>query len=146
MKIRRLKSGEEQHWSSAVATVMAEEGQDGHLASAGEVAQALADLRCYLVVAENGTEPVGILSAYRFPDVVAGGELVYLYDIEVQVAHRGQGIGSALIRSLMESCRGDGVKLIWAGTDVKNSAARLAFESTGAALEGESYAEYEWRL
>lgn len=111
-----------------------------------EIAQALGDSRCYLVVAEADGDPVGLLSAYRFPDVVTGGELIYLYDIEVRFDHRRKGVGTTLIHSLIECGQEDRVRLIWAGTDVMNVAARRAFEATGAKLEGESYAEFEWRL
>lgn len=146
MRIHRLTSGEEDLWSKAVAVIVAEENREGPLASQREVAQALADLRCYLFVAEEDADPVGLLSAYRFPDVVTGGELVYLYDIEVRVDHRRKGVGATLIRSLAECCQRDRVRRIWAGTDVTNMAARRTFEATGAELEGESYAEYEWEL
>jgi hypothetical protein len=35
---------------------------------------------------------------------------------------------------------------LWAGTEIGNAPARRTFEATDAALEGESYAEYEWEL
>lgn len=146
MKVRRLRSGEESLWSKAVSVVIAEENPEESWASQRDVAQALGDSRCYLVVAEVRGEPVGLLSAYRFPDVVTGGELVYLYDIEVRVGHRHKGVATSLVHSLIECCHKDRVKLIWAGTDVTNMAARRTFEATGAKLEGESYAEFEWKL
>lgn len=146
MKVRRLTSGEQSLWSKAVSVVVAEEDRKGPLASHREIVQALGDSRCYLIVAEADGEPVGLLSAYRFPDVVTGGELVYLYDIEVRVDHRHKGVGTTLIHSLIECCQKDQVRLIWAGTDVTNMAARRTFEATNAKLEGESYAEFEWKL
>jgi ribosomal protein S18 acetylase RimI-like enzyme len=78
--------------------------------------------------------------------VEAGGSLVYLYDIEVAAAHRRRGAGRALVQALVKSCSADGVKRIWAGTEIGNAPARRTFEATDAALEGESYAEYEWEL
>jgi ribosomal protein S18 acetylase RimI-like enzyme len=146
MRIFRLKSGDERLWSEAVAAVILEEDRDGQLASERELSRTLADLRCYLFIAMENSEPVGLLSAYRFPNVVAGGEIVYLYDIEVRVEHRRKGIGSALVRSLVACCESEQVRLIWAGTDVSNVAARRTFEVTGAELAGKSYAEYEWDL
>lgn len=146
MKISRLKSGEASVWLKAVARIIFDEHRDGRLASEDETARSLADPRCYLLVALRETDTIGLLSAYRFPDVVAGGELVYLYDIEVLAEERRGGVGAELIRSLVECCRTENVKLIWAGTDVDNAAARRTFEMTGGELEGESYAEYEWDL
>ena len=146
MRVRRLTSGDESLWAEAVASVNAEENRDGRLASEREIAQGLADPRCYLFIAMQNTDPVGLLSAYRFPDVAAGGELVYLYDIEVLAEHRRRGLGAELIGSLKECCKREKVRLIWAGTDTGNTAARRTFEATGAELEGESYAEYEWDL
>ena len=146
MRARRLTSGDESLWSKAVASVIAGENCDGRLASEREIARCLTDPRCYLFIAMQDTDPVGLLSAYRFPDVVAGGELVYLYEIEILAGYRRRGLGAELIGSLMECCEKEKVKLIWAGTDIGNVAARRTFEATGARLEGESYAEYEWNL
>lgn len=126
--------------------VLADGDRDGGLASERDIARGLADSRCYLFVAEEDSGPVGLLSAYRFPDVVAGGQLVYLYDIEVRAGSRRKGVGATLIRSLIECCQQDHVRRIWAGTDIKNAAARCTFEATGAEIEGASYAEYEWVL
>ncbi len=89
---------------------------------------------------------MGLSSAYTFPDVVSGGWLAYLYDIEVATSHRRTGIGSALVNALVASCREDGVKTIWAGTDADNAPARATFERTGADLEGDRYVEYEWEV
>jgi ribosomal protein S18 acetylase RimI-like enzyme len=89
---------------------------------------------------------VGLLSAYAFPDVASGGFLAYLYDIEVAESQRSFGIGRGLIEALLAACKADGVKLVWAGTEVENAAARRAFERTGAELEGDQYAEYEWDI
>jgi len=146
MSARRLKAGDEHLWQLAVETVLGEEGRDGRLVSIPDIARALADSRCYLLVATVGSSPVGLLCAYRFPDVTSGGEIVHLYDIEVLVEQRRRGFGAQLLRSLVKCCEADKVKLIWAGTDTDNSAARRAFEVTGGELEGSSYAEYEWDL
>jgi ribosomal protein S18 acetylase RimI-like enzyme len=143
MNVRRLVCGDEKLWSQAAVAVIGA-GQGERLATEREVAVALADPRSYLFVATREAKPVGLLSAYRFPDVVSGGEIVYLYDIEVLSEHRRQGFGAQLLAALVESCEREGVKLIWAGTDVDNTAARRAFEASGAELEGESYVEYEW--
>ena len=143
MNVRRLTGGDESLWLSAVTAVL---GPEDRVASTAEAAAALADSRCYLFVATHDDALVGLLTAYRFPDVTSGGEIAYLYDIEVLPVQRRKGLGAQLVGALVECCEQDNVKLIWAGTDVNNVAARRTFEVTGAEVEGLSYAEYEWHL
>ncbi len=145
-EVRRAGTGDERLWLSAVASIFSEEDRDERIATDVELASALEDSRCLLFLALSEETPVGLLSAYIFPDVSAGGSLAYLYDIEVRESHRRAGVGTALIEALVAGCRAAGVTTIWAGTDVSNQAARRTFERTGADLEGESYAEYEWDL
>lgn len=146
VEIRRVRPGDERVWLGAVVAILDEEDRDGTLATEAEVARALMDSCCILLLAFAGTEPVGLLSAYVFPDVAGGGRLAYLYDIEVLESHQRAGAGAGLIRALESACGEQSVKLIWAGTEADNIAARRTFERTGAELEGDSYAEYEWNL
>lgn len=145
-EVRRARPGDERLWLSAVESILSQEQRDGGAATHDEVASALADARCHLLLAASGGTPLGLLSAYVFPDVAAGGHLAYLYDVEVAPSHRRQGIGAALVDALAASCREDGVRLIWAGTDAGNRAARRTFERTGAECEGDRYIEYEWEI
>lgn len=146
MEVRRAEPGDEALWARAVASLVPPEDREDRLATTAEVATALRDPRCYLYLAFLADEPVGLLNAYRFPDVEAGGQIVYLYDIEVARDHRRVGAGAALVAALVRSCEEDGVRRVWAGTEVGNTAARRTFEATGAELEGDGYAEYEWDL
>lgn len=144
MNIRRVGRGEEALWLRAVEALVPDEDRGGRLASPAEITQILDDSRCYLYLAFLEADPIGLLSAYRVPDAAGGGNLAYLYSIDVGPLHRGRGAGKGLVNALLESCREDGVRLVWAGTDVDNLPARRVFEATGAELEGEGYAEYEW--
>lgn len=146
MNVIRVETGDEKLWATAVARLISEDDRDRQLVSPVDLTDAFADSRCYLFVALIDSEPIGLLSAYRFPDVEAGGSLVYLYDIQVAHEYRRSGVGAALVRELVSRCREDGVRRIWAGTDLNNIPARRMFEATGADLEGETYAEYEWNL
>jgi ribosomal protein S18 acetylase RimI-like enzyme len=119
---------------------------EGIFAADVELNAALADPRCYLFLALDGKRPIGLLTAYAFPDVVSGGQLAYLYDIEVLKSFRRSQVGSSLVEALLASCRSDGVKLLWAGTDVENEPAKRTFERTGAEAEGDRYVEYKWEL
>lgn len=146
VSVRRLRVGESPTWRAAVERIIASEERDDALIPESDAEKALGDERCYMIVAEADATPVGLLSAYRFPDLEAGGQIVYLYDIEVDPALRRRGIGRRLIGTLLACCDHDAVDLIWAGTDASNKAARTLFDRTGAVLDGESYAEYEWDL
>ena len=142
--IRRLTFGDGALWRRAVEELVPASDRSGELLSIEQAEASLADDGCYLLVATRGEELAGVLSAFRFPDVECGGARAYLYNIEVRPSHRRRGIGAALVSHLISLCDADGVDLIWAGTEVANIAARRTFEATGGALEGESYAEYEW--
>lgn len=146
MNIRRLEKGEETLWLAAVETLISEEVRDGELASIADLTSAVDDAGCYLYLALLDSKPVGLLSAYRFPDVEAGGYLEYLYDNEVDRKHQNNGIGTLLVNQSIEDRREDDVGLIWAGTEANNIPACRIFETIGAELEGESYVEYEWDL
>ncbi|MEM9155986.1 MAG: GNAT family N-acetyltransferase [Cyanobacteria bacterium P01_F01_bin.33] len=125
---------------------MSEQEREGEPVAIAELTSVLTDGRCYLLLALADSEPVGLLSAFRFTDVKAGSKLVYFYDIEVNREHRRQGIGTALVSKLLQECRHSGVKLIWSGTDVQNAPARGLFAKMATELEGETDAEYEWAL
>ena len=146
MDVHRVRPGDEAYWAEAVAALVPEDDRDGRLASAADLAHALGDARCYLFLALLDATPIGLLSAYRFPDVEGGGYLVYLYDLVVDEELRRQGAGKALVAALVAQCEAEGVRQIWAGTALDNAAARRTFEATGAVLEGETYAEYTWAL
>lgn len=110
------------------------------------LARALSDNYCYFLVCLLEREPIGYLSAYRFPDVEHDGFLVYLYDIVVRVDHRRRGVARRLIEALLEHCRVEGVSRIWVGTSRENHAAAQAFEATGASRESETYVEFTYAL
>ena len=145
-EIVRATSADLQRWRVATRSILSEEQTAGAAASDAELAAALSDPRCMLLLAVSDGAPVGLLSAYVFPDVVSGGSLAYLYDIDVVEAQRRSGVGTSLVNALLALCREDGVKLVWAGTDAENRPARRTFERTGGELEGDRYVEYEWEI
>ncbi|WP_139737303.1 GNAT family N-acetyltransferase [Aeromonas caviae] len=146
MEIRRLESGDEHIWFKALSILLVDTDEGAVKASLDNIATAISDDRCYLLVALHDGEPAGLLSAYRFPDVRTGGSLVYLYDIEVMGEKRGHGIGKGLVNALIACCKRDGVRLVWAGTDTGCKAARQTFVTTGGKVAGDSYVEYEWDM
>lgn len=147
MKIQRVTSHQERLWRRALEETLPEITSVPTFFSETDFTAALEDTRCYALVATDDTDcPVGTLTAYRFPNLTAPGDMVYLYDIVVVPGHRCRGMATALITALIEQCRLDRVVRIWAGTGQENLPAHLAFYRTGAHKIGESYTEYEWLL
>lgn len=139
--IRRARAIDGAPWRAAIAALLPDNRPPGIEADA-----ALGDDACYALLAFSPEGPVGLLAAYRLTGLSTRGPLVYLYDIAVTPAYRDRGIGRALIGQLLDLCRADGVRLVWAGTGLDNAAARALFKRSGARRLGERYAEYEWRL
>src|SRR4051812_37658071 len=90
----------------------------------------LDDDRSYLYTAISDGVVAGYTLAYRFPSLYASEYLAYLYDIEVSPEFRRQGIGRAMITSLLEQMKADGVKEVWLGTAVDNDEGQHFFHST----------------
>ena len=141
VEVRRAARADAAAWRHAVETLLPDTRP-----RETEPEAALASDACYAFLASRGDVPVGLLGAYRLPGLSARGPLVYLYDIAVAPECRGAGVGRALLDALLETCRRDGVRAVWAGTDAGNAAARGAFEASGANPVGTAYVEYEWRL
>ena len=73
LSVYRLKPGNGSTWRDAVSRLVPAADRTGELLSIEQAEAALADDRCYLVVGKVHEEIVGLLSAFRFPDVECGG-------------------------------------------------------------------------
>jgi ribosomal protein S18 acetylase RimI-like enzyme len=69
-----------------------------------------------------------------------------LYDIEVSKNHRRKGIGTLLIKTVLEHLRSDNVKELWLGTGIENQEGQGLFSSTGAVKSQETFNDYTYYL
>ena len=106
----------------------------------------LNDDRTYLFAALSSDTVTGYALAYRFPSLYASEYLAYLYDIEVAVENRRQGIGRLLVETLLAHLKFDGVKEVWLGTAVDNVEGQALFHATGALKSGEIFNDYTYYL
>jgi ribosomal protein S18 acetylase RimI-like enzyme len=106
----------------------------------------LEDNRSYLFAAVNEDVVLGYALAYRFPSLYASEYLAYLYDIEVSENHRRKGIGTLLIKTVLEHLRRDNVKELWLGTGIENQEGQALFSSTGAVKSQETFNDYTYYL
>lgn len=114
--------------------------------SLSHLEELLSDDRSYLLAAIHGDTVTGYTLAYRFPSLYASEYLAYLYDIEVSLYYRKQGIGRRLVETLLAHLKADGVKEVWLGTAVDNVEGQALFRSTGAVKSGETFNDYTYYL
>jgi ribosomal protein S18 acetylase RimI-like enzyme len=79
-----------------------------------------------LLVAERGGEVIGMVSLQPLISTATGGRSGLIEDLVVAGAHRGSGVGTRLIESLVESARAKGFERLSLGADRRNASA-LAF-------------------
>lgn len=80
----------------------------------------------HLLLAYAEHEPVGMITGVETTHPDKGTEM-FLYELEVDAAHRGRGIGTALVRALAELARRRGCYGMWVGTEHDNVAALATY-------------------
>lgn len=95
----------------------------------------LADRRNVLLFAFEGSEALGFLRATELLQLRSRRKQMFLYEIAVDEDFRQQGIGKALVTTLLKDCRERGFEEVFVFTDPANLAAVALFRSTGAVTE-----------
>ncbi len=88
-----------------------------------------------MLIAYVDGPPVGMVSGIEMIHPDKGTELC-LYELSVDEAYRGRGIGRALTQALREVARERGCYDMWVGVDTDNDAALATYRSAGAADDG----------
>jgi aminoglycoside 3-N-acetyltransferase I len=84
-----------------------------------------------LLVATEGSAPVGYLVAYLLDRIDRDQKMMFFYEIGVEKSHRRRGFGKKLIAHLKEICREADLMKMWVPTNRSNVAATRLYESTG---------------
>ena len=105
-----------------------------------------ADDRSYLYIAYDGDAITGYALGYRFPALFDKGNMAYVYDIEVLPADRRKGIGKALMESLLNDLKTDGVTEAWLGTDTGNVPAQALYHATGGERSDDTFYDFTYTL
>jgi ribosomal protein S18 acetylase RimI-like enzyme len=95
-----------------------------------------------LVALEDSGHPMGFVSGVETTHPDKGTEM-FLYELSVAEAHRNQGIGTALVKSLADLARTVGCYGMWVGTEPDNSIAVATYRAAGAAPP-EPFVTLEW--
>ena len=100
----------------------------------------LADDATIFLAAFRGAEPVGFVFGYELQRRHEAPSILFVYELDVDEAHRRQGIGGRLMRELAEIARSRGVSEGFVLTEPENDAANALYRS----LEGERVETVMW--
>ncbi len=108
-------------------------------------AEFLADNRHHLVVALDAGLVVGMASAVHYVHPDKPPEL-WVNEVAVAPAHRGQGIGRQLLEALFERGRSLGCGQAWVATEPSNTPARRLYAAAGGVEAPAPFVMVEFRL
>lgn len=145
-EIRRLQQGDEPVALQVVRDLMPEDERNGREPGIPHLQRFLAQDANYLIIASADSRPVGFLTAYRMPALCCDASMVYLFEIEVALPYRRQGIGKQMVNLLKKLCVEDGVEDMWVGTENDNVAAKKLYECTGGILSYPDNCEFTYQL
>lgn len=94
----------------------------------------------YVALANN--KVVGGLTAYEMDMFDTEETEMFLFEIGVNQAVRQQGIATALIEALKQTCTDKRITTIFVATSIDNEVAKKLYTNTGGALEITSFYTY----
>jgi GNAT superfamily N-acetyltransferase len=92
----------------------------------------------YLLVAEHEGEPVGFLVAYRLERADREASQMFVYEVGVATAWRGRRLATALIETIKDLARADGMFEVFVLTSRSHAAARRLYARTGGVVEDDA--------
>jgi ribosomal protein S18 acetylase RimI-like enzyme len=95
----------------------------------------LADGRHHLLIASDGGSPAGFVSGVELLHPDKPGPEMFLYELGVDEAFRGRGIGRALVDALAALAWERDCNAMWVLTDEANTAAMATYRAAGGRQE-----------
>ena len=104
----------------------------------------LAEPTHHLLVAYDGGAPLGFVTGVELTHPDKGTEM-FLYELGVDEAARGRGVGRTLVRALADVAREAGCYDMWVLADADNAAARATYARAGG-REASEPVLVEWQF
>ncbi len=105
---------------------------------AGTTRAFLADHGHHLLIADDDGSPAGFVTGVELLHPDKPGPEMFLYELGVDEAFRGRGIGRALVEALTTLAWERGCYAMWVLTDEDNAAATATYRAAGGRREPES--------
>jgi ribosomal protein S18 acetylase RimI-like enzyme len=102
---------------------------------AGTTRSFLADERHHLLIAVDDGSPAGFVTGVELLHPDKPGPEMFLYELGVDEAFRGRGIGRALVEALTSLAWERGCYAVWVLTDDDNAAATATYRAAGGRRE-----------
>ena len=109
-------------------------------------AEFLADPRHHLVVAVEDGRVVGFVSAVHYVHPDKPRPELWINEVGVAETHRGRGLATHLLRSLLDLARGLGCAEAWVLTDRGNTAAMRLYAAAGSTVAPTDHVMFTFRL
>jgi aminoglycoside 3-N-acetyltransferase I len=91
----------------------------------------LGDERTIFLAAFQGDDPVGLVFGYELPRRQGDPSILFVYELEVDAAHRRQGIATRLMDELARIANSRGIAEGFVLTEPDNGPANTFYESLG---------------
>jgi aminoglycoside 3-N-acetyltransferase I len=91
----------------------------------------LEDEATIFLAAFQGERPVGFVFGYELPRRHGAPSILFIYELEVEAAHRRQGVATLLMSELERIARARGIAEGFVLTEPDNAAANTLYESLG---------------
>jgi ribosomal protein S18 acetylase RimI-like enzyme len=95
----------------------------------------LANPAHYVIIAEINAEIAGFLLAYALERIDREAAQMFIYEVEVAPNYRRQGIGTALVRHIVDLARAEKMLEAFVSTNRSNTAAMRLYAATGRRIE-----------
>lgn len=106
----------------------------------------LSDGRNVLLLAYEGSEPVGFLRGTELTQLRSKRKQLFLHEIAVGESFRRRGVGKALVTALLRDCRELGFEEVIVYVDPTNAPAVRLYLTTGALPEVTANRMFVYRL
>ena len=134
MEVRRLRKGDE----DVVARLATSKPQTALLEDEGTI---------FLVAFDDEGAPIGFVFGYELPRRHGDPSILFVYEIDVDVTSRRQGIAARLLRELAQIAHARGIETGFVLTNASNAAAMRLYESVGGTRPNDDDVvmwDFEW--